>query len=216
MQRAPRAPVVLPCGPNAAMLEVVDTDAAVRLAGWLTGERDGGRVDLTEVVPGARTVLVRCDRPGAIDAVITALDGFTHVAAERAPGDLVEISVRYDGADLHDVADAVGCSVDEVVRRHTGTEYLAAFSGFAPGFTYLTGLHPSLHLPRRPDPRAAVPAGSVAIGGEFTGVYPTASPGGWHLLGRTDAVLWDIDRPPHALMPPGCRVRFVDVAGRPA
>ncbi len=91
---------------------------------------------------------------------------------------------------------------------HSGAGYTVRFCGFAPGFAYLDGLDPRLHVPRRDDPRTSIPAGSVAIAGEFAGVYPRASPGGWRLLGRTDASLWDVDRDPPALLTPGTRVRF--------
>jgi KipI family sensor histidine kinase inhibitor len=120
----------------------------------------------------------------------------------------VEIPVTYDGPDLAEVARLTGLPADEVVRRHAAAEYVVAFSGFAPGFGYLTGLPAELRVPRRDSPRTAVPAGSVAVAGEFTGVYPRRSPGGWQLLGRTDAVLWDPERDPPALLVPGTRVRF--------
>ena len=121
----------------------------------------------------------------------------------------VEIPVRYDGADLAAVAERVGLSLDEVVALHCAPEYTVRFCGFSPGFGYLDGLDPRLHVPRHSSPRTSVPAGSVAVAGEFTGVYPRSSPGGWQLLGRTDAPLWDADRDPPALLTPGARVRFV-------
>ncbi|MDO9175148.1 MAG: carboxyltransferase domain-containing protein, partial [Actinomycetota bacterium] len=113
-----------------------------------------------------------------------------------------------DGDDLHDVAARCGLTPSEVVTLHTSIEYTVAFCGFMPGFAYLVGLPSVLHLPRHATPRTRVPAGSVAIAAEFTGVYPRESPGGWHLLGRTDAALWDDLRTPPALLPPGARVRF--------
>jgi KipI family sensor histidine kinase inhibitor len=121
----------------------------------------------------------------------------------------VEIPVVYDGEDLAEVAAACGTSTDEVVRRHLAGRYECAFCGFAPGFAYLTGLDPGLQLPRRATPRTRVPAGAVAIAAEYTAVYPSPSPGGWHLLGRTDAVLWDVSRPEPASIRPGTTVRFV-------
>jgi KipI family sensor histidine kinase inhibitor len=106
------------------------------------------------------------------------------------------------------VADAGGFTVAEVVQRHQNGCYVAAFCGFAPGFAYLTGLDPALHLARRPSPRTRIPAGSVAIAGEYSAVYPTASPGGWHLLGRTTLDVWDVERARPNLLAPGTRVRF--------
>jgi KipI family sensor histidine kinase inhibitor len=120
----------------------------------------------------------------------------------------VTLPVSYDGPDLAVVAEATGLAVDEVVRLHAATVYTAAFTGFAPGFAYLTGLPEQLQLPRRAEPRTRVPAGSVAVADVYTAVYPRESPGGWNLLGTTDAVLFDPDRVPAALLPPGTRVRF--------
>ena len=192
------------------MLEVGDTFTAGAMAGHLQRLRISGTIDVDEIVPAASTVLVRCGSSDALATVVRRATEFDPVTASADMGAIVEIPVRYVGPDLDDVAAATGLTTNEVVRRHSATVYTAAFSGFAPGFTYLVGLHPSLHLPRRSTPRSRVLAGSVAIGAEFAGVYPTASPGGWHLLGSTDAVLWDLGRRVPALVPPGCRVRFVD------
>ena len=122
-----------------------------------------------------------------------------------------EIVVRYDGPDLDEVARLTGLTHAEVVAAHTGTPWRVAFGGFAPGFAYLVDGDPRLHVPRRERPRPSVPSGSVGLAGEFSGVYPRSSPGGWQLLGTTDAVLWDVDRDPPALLGPGATVRFVDV-----
>jgi biotin-dependent carboxylase-like uncharacterized protein len=156
-----------------------------------------------DLVPAARTVLVRHDA----DFDIALLSAVTPEQA-KISGDSVTIPVRYDGEDLADVAKATGLSEDEVVTVHTGPEYTVAFTGFAPGFGYLTGLDERLHLPRRDSPRTRVPAGAVAVAGEFTGVYPRPSPGGWHLLGSTTAALWDPAQEPPALLSPGTKVRF--------
>lgn len=169
---------------------------------------------VVDVVPAAETVLVTVARSGDLFAVADLVaEAVAHdpVTSPDA-GPLVDIDVVYDGADLADVARASGLTVDEVVRRHSAPEYRCRFCGFAPGFSYLDGLDPALVLPRRPTPRTSVAAGSVAIAGPFAAVYPTASPGGWHLLGRTDAVLWDADRQQPALLPPGTSVRFRPVA----
>ena len=110
--------------------------------------------------------------------------------------------------DLPAVAAETGLTHDEVIGRHARGRYVVAFCGFAPGFAYLTGLDPQLHVPRLSEPRTRVPAGAVGIADEFTGVYPRPSPGGWRLLGRTAATLWDVERKPPALLVPGARVRF--------
>jgi KipI family sensor histidine kinase inhibitor len=110
------------------------------------------------------------------------------------------------------VAELTGLDEAEVVARHTAGEYRSGFCGFAPGFAYLTGLPPELHVPRRETPRTRVPAGAVGLAGPFAGAYPRASPGGWQLVGRTDAVLFDVDRDPPALLAPGIRVRFRQVS----
>jgi len=137
------------------------------------------------------------------------------LAREVAPGEeahtgrTVTIPVVYDGDDLADVARRCGMSVDAVVAAHTSTEFRAAFCGFAPGFAYLVGLPAALHLPRRDSPRTAVPAGSVAIAAEYSAVYPRSSPGGWHLLGRTECAMFDVARDSPAIVVPGDTVRFV-------
>jgi KipI family sensor histidine kinase inhibitor len=167
-----------------------------RAAGELPG--------VVELVPAARTVLVTGHRRPDLAPLLADLG-----TADEPVGPEVEIPVRYDGPDLADVAGLAGLPADEVVRRHAGAAYTVAFCGFAPGFGYLTGLPAELQVPRRANPRTAVDAGAVGIAGEFAGVYPRRSPGGWQLLGRTDAVLWDADRDPPALLAPGTRVRFV-------
>jgi KipI family sensor histidine kinase inhibitor len=161
-----------------------------------------------DIVPGARTVLVHhhgVDRD-ALEALLVPSGG-----ARPASGPLVEIPVVYDGPDLAEVAEATGLSVAEVIARHSSQTYGAAFLGFTPGWAYLVGLDPQLHLPRRSTPRTVVPAGSLAIASEFTGVYPTNSPGGWHLLGHTDVQMFDPSRAKAALVMAGDRVRFVAV-----
>ena len=130
----------------------------------------------------------------------------------RDAGDLVEIPVRYDGEDLDEVAQLTGLDPSEVVRRHTAPTYTVAFLGFSPGFPYLVGLDPALEVPRLDTPRTSIPAGSVGLAGTQTGIYPTASPGGWRLIGRTEATLFDPARDPPSRLAPGGRLRFT-VAG---
>jgi len=159
---------------------------------------------VVDVVPAARTVLVIHDGSLDVGNLITPAETIHVGCAEHS----VTLQVVYDGADLEGVAQACGLTVRAVVDLHSAADYTVAFCGFMPGFAYLVGLPPPLHLPRHNTPRTRVPAGSVAIAAEFAGVYPRESPGGWHLLGHTDAVLWDSDRTPPALLPPGTRVRF--------
>ena len=188
-----------------AVLVELASAAEVRAAyERLAGARDAGELpEVVGLVPAARTVLVVGDVPDLEERLVDLEVGAEPVGPE------VEIPVGYDGPDLGEVARLAGLTEAEVVRRHAGAAYTVAFCGFAPGFGYLTGLPEELHVPRRDSPRTAVAAGAVGIAGEFAGVYPRRSPGGWQLLGRTDAVLWDPDRDPPALLAPGTRVRFV-------
>jgi KipI family sensor histidine kinase inhibitor len=168
---------------------------------------------LAELVPGARSVLIAA-RPGTkvldeVRALVEAADLTRPPAAN--PREIV-LDVRYDGEDLEEVARLTGNTVAEVVELHSGAEYTVAFTGFMPGFGYLTGLPERLQLSRLDSPRTRVPAGSVGIAGEFSGVYPRSSPGGWRLLGRTDTVLFDPRAERPALLAPGDRVRFRSVS----
>jgi KipI family sensor histidine kinase inhibitor len=144
-----------------------------------------------------------------LDTLATDLPSWNLPPASMSRGVEVVIEVRYDGPDLEDVCGLTRLTADEVVARHTAPAYTVAFLGFSPGFPYLLGLDPSLQVPRLDSPRSAVPPGSVGIGGDQTGVYPSATPGGWRLLGRTDAVLFDIGRDPVTLLAAGDTVRFV-------
>ncbi|MBB4688097.1 5-oxoprolinase subunit B family protein [Amycolatopsis jiangsuensis] len=194
---------VLRYGDSAVLVEV---DDVLGLQAACEADPPAG---LVELVPAARTLLVQFDPARTDVATISrALTDLSIVERPVGEADEVTLPVRYDGADLAEVAEASGLDVDEVVRRHSSTTYVAAFCGFAPGFAYLTGLDPALHLPRRSTPRTRVPAGAVAVAGEYTAVYPHPSPGGWHLLGHTDAPVWDVDRPRPNLLAPGTRVRF--------
>lgn len=200
---------LLPSGSTGLLVELDGLQEVLALYTALTTEPPHGVVD---IVPAARTVLVVID-PARTDlatverAVRSARPRHDHSAA----GDLVEIPVRYDGEDLADVGSLLGCDPSEVVHRHTAEEWTVAFCGFAPGFGYLTGARYPWDIPRRPTPRTSVPQGSVALAGEFSGIYPRASPGGWQLLGHTDVATFDLQRDPPALLRPGTRVRFIDV-----
>ena len=200
---------LLPSGSTALLVELADLDAVLALYAALTQDTPAGVVD---VVPAGRTVLVITDPAVTSLAEVAATVRATTPRAEvRARGGLVEIPVRYDGDDLADAAELVGCDSHELVRRHTGAEWTVAFCGFAPGFGYLTSPAWPHDLARRSSPRTTVPAGSVALAGGFSGVYPRESPGGWQLIGRTDVVAFDPYREPAALLRPGVRVRFVKV-----
>lgn len=199
---------MLPSGPNAWLVE---SDDPLGLVAAIDAHRAEAPAPVEDVVPAARTVLVTFVTTAGRSAS-DWLGELATVAAEAVDAGAIDIPVHYDGEDLDAVATATGMGVAEVVARHTAGAYVSAFCGFAPGFAYLTGLDERLVLPRRATPRTRVPAGAVAIASEYTAVYPSPSPGGWHLLGRTDAALWDLDRDPPALLAPGTRVRFVAVA----
>jgi KipI family sensor histidine kinase inhibitor len=206
---------LLPVGPYALLAEVGDSATAQALYAALAVRRSesGDLSELVELVPAARTVLAVAQPTDAGNACLARLSEFAHawdpaLAADPDTGPLVDVPVSYAGPDLAGVAALVGVAADEVVRRHTAADYRVAFCGFAPGFAYLSGLPAELQVPRLAEPRTRVPAGSVGLAGEFCGMYPRESPGGWQLIGRTDAVLFDPEREPAALLAPGTRVRF--------
>ncbi|MGI5246407.1 5-oxoprolinase subunit B family protein [Dactylosporangium sp. CA-139066] len=190
-----------PVGADALLLEV---DSPLDWFAALDAERSAGRLAVVDIVPGARTVLLDgVPDPAALAARLRDL-AIDPAAVPHSPP--LVLDVVFDGVDLPFVADHAGSSVAEVVAALTGTELTVAFCGFAPGFAYLRGLPWS--VPRRPTPRTRVPAGSVALAAEFAGIYPTPSPGGWHIVGHSDAELFSVDRTPPALLTPGRTVRF--------
>jgi KipI family sensor histidine kinase inhibitor len=190
-------------GPRALLADVADAGEALALATWARASRIGA----DEIVPAARTVLL--DGIDDLERTRGLLSRWLPTV-EVPQGELVEIPVRYDGADIEAVAGCWGTDVAGVVARHTATDFVSAFCGFAPGFAYLAGLPDDLAVPRLESPRSKVPAGAVGLAGPWCGVYPTASPGGWQLIGRTDQLLWDPASSRPALLAPGARVRFVD------
>jgi KipI family sensor histidine kinase inhibitor len=196
---------ILPSGPHAVLAEYESLDAVLAVSARLRDEPAPGVVD---IVPASRTILVVFERGADRTVVLALLEDGAGSGVPVASGPLVSIAVRYSGVDLDHVAGACGMTVDEVIEVHSQTEYLVAFCGFVPGFSYLVGLDARLHVPRRATPRTRVPAGSVAIAGEYAAVYPAPVPGGWHLLGQTDEAMWDESRHQPALLPPGTRVRF--------
>jgi KipI family sensor histidine kinase inhibitor len=198
---------LLPSGSTALLVELDTLDDVLALYAALADEPPAGVLD---VVPAARTVLLVTDPARtSLDAVAAAVRSTVPRPGAQRSGDAVELPVHYDGEDLGDAAELLGLTVDQLVERHTGAEWTVAFCGFAPGFGYLTQPGGGWDVPRRATPRTAVPPGSVALAGEFSGVYPRESPGGWQLIGRTDVAVFDLTRDPAALLRPGTRVRFV-------
>ncbi|MFT4294938.1 MAG: urea amidolyase family protein [Micropruina sp.] len=204
---------LLPCGERAVLVELDGLDAVLGLQRALQPLLGSGPfAAVVDLVPAATTLLLGLAdgaAPGpvrdALAGLLTRLDG---TPSGPADAETVTIDVVYDGADLDEVARLTGLPASEVVAAHTGTDWTVAFGGFAPGFSYLTGGDPRLEVPRRAEPRTTVPAGAVGLAGPFSGIYPRPSPGGWQLIGRTDAALWDAERDPPALLRPGARVRF--------
>ena len=204
----------LPVNLDAVLVELDDLQQTLALLASLQADPIAG---VDEIVPAARTLLVNF-RPAAISRarLIERIGGRGLDARVEQPGERIEIPVSYDGEDLEEVARLLGISVAEVVRRHTDGDYMVAFTGFAPGFAYLTGGHPSFNVPRHATPRTRIPAGAVGLAGRFSGVYPQASPGGWQIIGITATPMWDLSRERPALLQPGQRVRFVDIGERAA
>ncbi len=195
-------------GEDALLLECADAEEVRAAYAEALDRRARGDLDCVDVVPGAATVLL--DGVRERDLVREALSGWSLEPPAADEAEVVELSVRYDGPDLETVARHWGVSVEEAVQRHRALDHVVAFCGFAPGFAYVAGLPEELAVPRLEEPRSTVPAGSVGLAGTFTGIYPRSSPGGWQLIGRTDARLWDLRRRQPALLVPGTRIRFVD------
>lgn len=196
-------------GDQALLLEF---DSTAEVLAWADALREAELLGVLDIVPASRTVLLKLAGP-RYQAPTRQRLGKLRVTAEALSEPTmgrpdVTIDVVYDGADLDEVARLTGMTPDEVVAAHTGTPWRVGFGGFAPGFAYLVGGDERLNVPRQSEPRTKVPAGSVALAGEFSGVYPRESPGGWQLIGRTDVELWDVDRDPPALLRPGMWVQF--------
>ena len=204
----------LPVNLTVILVELADLDETLALFASLEADPLDGIIDM---VPAARTLMIR-SRAEKLTAQMLAAEIITRdLSARVAPSEmLVEIPVRYDGEDLGDVANLTDLSIEEVIRRHTESIFTVAFCGFAPGFGYLVGGDPALHVARRQSPRTKIPAGSVALAGAFSGVYPQNSPGGWQIIGTTPEKMWDLSRDPPALFQPGYRVRFFDLARKSA
>ncbi len=195
---------ILPMGDHSVLVELADPADVHRLRAAALAAGVG-----REVVPGWRSLLLTTDGdPRALASQVERLDA---VAPTPAATRRHEIPVRYDGADLAEVACACGLSPDEVVAVHVAADYVVALLGFSRGFPYLAGLPESLRLPRLSTPRTRVPAGSVGIALDQCGIYPMASPGGWRLLGQTDRPVFDETRDPPNLLEIGDTVRFIDL-----
>ena len=190
----------LAAGGEAVLVELDDLDQTLALLDRLMESRPRG---VHEMVPGARTLLVRFDPlltdRTALARAIGQLDLSAHAARQ---GKAIDLPMTYDGEDLGSIAEILGWSVDELVRRHMAATYTVAFTGFAPGFAYMISDDPDIDVPRRATPRLRVPAGTVALAGKFGGIYPTDSPGGWQLLGTTPLRMWDTHRDKPALLAP--------------
>jgi KipI family sensor histidine kinase inhibitor len=198
-------------GDRALLLEFANT---TEVLAWAAVIREAGLPGVVDVVPASRTVLISLAAPRQ-PALVRPRLGELRVDPVTAPDSRrrrrkpdVTLDVVYDGDDLDDVAGLTGLSRAEVVAAHTESVFRVGFAGFAPGFAYLVDGDPRLHVPRRAEPRTRVPAGSVGLAGEFCGVYPRETPGGWQLIGHTDAALWDVRRRDPALLVPGMWVGF--------
>ena len=198
-------------GDQALLLEF---DSTTEVVAWTQALRQAELLGVLDIVPASRTVLLKLAGPRYLAPTRQRLGKIRVTSEEPASHDRradIAIDVVYDGADLDEVARLTGMTRDQVVAAHTGSLWRVGFGGFAPGFAYLTGGDERLNVPRQSDPRTRVPAGSVGLAGEFSGVYPRESPGGWQIIGRTEAVLWDVDRDPPALLSPGMWVQFREV-----
>lgn len=197
---------IRPVGATALLIECADGDEVEAWRGEMWRRRETGELQVVEIVPGARTVLLDGVAPGTAKLLAR---WEPEPGEARAEGPLVEIPTVFDGADLESVADLWQVAPDEAVRRLIDTPLTVAFCGFAPGFAYLRGLPGAWAVPRLAAPRPRVPAGAVALAGGYAGIYPSASPGGWQLVGHTDQNLFDVRRKQPALLSPGTRVRLV-------
>ena len=209
---------VLDYGDRALLLEF---DGTAEVLAWTETLRAADLLGVVDIVPAARTILVKlagsqyqAPTRQRLRQVRLSEDAIAESAAPadgEADPNVAVIEVSYDGDDLDEVARLTGLATQEVVAAHTGRPWRVGFSGFAPGFAYLVGGDERLTVPRRSDPRTKVPVGAVGLAGEFSGIYPRESPGGWQLIGRTSAVLWDVDRDNPALLTPGMWVQFREV-----
>jgi KipI family sensor histidine kinase inhibitor len=204
------AATVFDYGDRALLLQF---DSTAEVLAWTAALSEAALPGVVDIVPACRTVLVKLDKPryqGVARQRLRKLRVTADALAAAPPNTPVDvvIDVVYDGADLAEVADRSGLTTAQVINAHTASPWRVGFGGSPPGFAHLVGGDPRLQVPRRSEPRASVPAGSVGLADEFSGIYPRRSPSGWQLIGHTDAVLWDVDRPNPALLTPGMWIRF--------
>ena len=192
----------LRAGAQGLLIELASLDQVMRLAAELRRRAPRG---VTEIVPAARTVLLQ---GSGLESLASEIPGWELPPVAASAGKPVEIPVTYEGPDLEEVCALTKLSRAELIALHTSAELTVAFCGFVPGFAYLTGHDARLHVPRRATPRTRLEAGAVGLAGEFTGVYPRASPGGWQIIGHTRLAMWDAARAEPSLLAPGARVRF--------
>ena len=202
----------LPVNPTTLLVELADLEATLALFDSLARKPLEG---VEEIIPAARTLMLRFDPETSASDIAAELASRDLSARDSGWTRTVEIPVVYDGADLAESAELLGITTEEVIRRHTEADYTVAFTGFAPGFAYLSAPEVGLTVPRRQTPRTRIPAGSVGLAGAFSGVYPRESPGGWQIIGTTPLVMFDPDRDPAALLSPGDRVRFRRIDAMP-
>ncbi|MEU4243861.1 allophanate hydrolase subunit 1 [Actinoplanes sp. NPDC026619] len=195
-----------PAGASALLIECRDGDQVEAWRADFWRRRESGQLSVVDIVPGARTILLDGIAPGTAELIAEWPE--PEIAGKEAQR-LVEISTTFDGEDLPDIADLWGVTVPAAIDRLVETELVVAFCGFAPGFAYLRGMPAEWSVPRLAAPRPRVPAGAVGLAGPYAGIYPTASPGGWRLVGQTDQELFDVRAEPPALLTPGTRVRLV-------
>ncbi len=210
--------LIKPCGETAILIDLNDADgnpltAAMRLREAIdVACATGHLVGITEVIPAAATLLIHLDptiMPAAeIAEIITHLDLSPFLAQTTQRTSLIEIPVSYNGPDLESLANHLGIAPKRLIQLHGELQWTAAFGGFAPGFMYLVCEEFPFTVPRLESPRAAIPAGSVALAGSFSAVYPQQSPGGWQLIGHTDLLMWNTKRRNPSLIQPGDTVRF--------
>lgn len=200
-----RVKTVRPVGTRAVLAELSGLQDVLALQALLLEAPLPGQLD---VLAAAETVMIKAESPSAARRMAALLLDMDLTAPAHSAGSLVVIDTVYDGDDLAEVAELTGLGKDGVIAAHSGQVWTVAFGGFAPGFGYMVGENQVLEVPRRNSPRTAVPAGSVALAGNYSAVYPRSSPGGWQLIGRTGASMWDLSRPQPALARPGDRVQF--------